>query len=149
MKRADLLCRLKKEIRRDEWKRLESGDGSLIISNYNRETLLFMKRMEEVEESEISEERIEGLHTALQKFLNLYMKDKPEGHKWIILSCIFLAFIQERPMHPSEFMNIETVEKEGRMTYFCPCKSEEEGNVCSFCVCRPLSEKQEGQQADG
>ena len=100
------------------------------ISRYNRDTLLRMLDMEEPAPALVDTGRAKALHAALQDYLDRYMPEAPEAHKWIILVCLFLALVAREPMHPKAIVGWEQAGGD----YFCPAR--EEGGICQFCVCR-------------
>lgn len=118
-----------------EWKRLEQNDPGLAIGQFNRNTLLSM-RDAKLPLFEIPEADIQGLSTSLQKYLDQYMAEQPEGHKWIILACLFLALLQKQPMHPQSTVNWIRRVDGGGVLYLCPCKESGGGSICEYCVCQ-------------
>ena len=100
------------------------------ISRYNRDTLLRMLDLGEPMPVPVDATRAKALHAALQDYLNRYMRDNPEAHKWIILSCLFLAFVAMEPMHPQAIVGWEKLDGD----YICPAR--EANGVCRWCVCR-------------
>ena len=129
MTRNDLLNNLRGQISPAERAALWN-DTVQNISRYNRMTLLRILECEEPDYGRMGAGRAEALHVALREYLNRYMPDTPEAHKWIILSCLFLAFVAMEPMHPQAIVGWEKKED----GYFCP--SREEGGICQWCVCR-------------
>ncbi len=138
MKAQKLLDKLIEAITDDEWDRLKRGDTSLVISSFNREVLLSM-RSTSAENFEIDTKSISDLHEALQQYLDIYMADRPIGHKWIIIASIFLTFVQSLPMHPQQATDWKRIVISGKEEYVCPCKEEGENSVCSYCVCRGVT----------
>ena len=100
------------------------------ISRYNRDTLLRMLDMEEPTPAPVDTLRAKALHTALREYLDRYMPEAPEAHKWIILACLFLALVVREPMHPKDIVGWEQAGDD----YLCPVR--EEDGICRFCVCR-------------
>lgn len=129
MTRNDLLQQLRSWIYPAERAALRD-DTIQNISRYNRMTLLRILECEEPDRGRMDAGRVEALHVALREYLNRYMPDTPEAHKWIILSCLFLAFVAMEPMHPQAIVGWEKKED----GYFCP--SREEDGICQWCVCR-------------
>ena len=70
----------------------------------------------------------------LGAFLAKYMADKPEGHRWIVLACVFLAFVVNEPMHPQAVVGWEEV---SLGVYVCPAHEGGEGSLCRWCACGP------------
>ena len=83
------------------------------------------------------------LRKLLRDFLAEYMADKPQWWKWIIMACIYLTYVAERPMHPIEVVGAKTEIVDGKTIYKCPMKSKEKGTVCDYCVCEYLKEEEE------
>ncbi|MBQ8974217.1 MAG: DUF2115 family protein [Oscillospiraceae bacterium] len=131
-----LLRRLKGEIAPDQWRSLESGGEGLVISRHNTETLLSMRGAVISEDFPIDSASVEALEALLEEYLDRYMSDKPEGHKWIIISSLYLCFIARKPMHPIDIVGIRTAQEGGKTVYYCPAKTSGKGDICSFCVCR-------------
>ena len=129
MPRNDLFQPLKAQISPAERAALRD-DTVQNISRYNRMTLLRILECEEPDYGRMDAGRVEALHVALREYLNRYMPDTPEAHKWIILSCLFLAFVAMEPMHPQAIVGWEKKED----GYFCP--SREEDGICQWCICR-------------
>ena len=134
MKVQELQNKLIRAITSDEWKGLEHGDSSFVISSFNRDVLLSMKNSL-AENFDIDKRSVLDLHEALQKYLNIYMADCPAGHKWIIVASIFLTFVKKRPMHPQQATHWKCFAASDKMKYICPCKDASTGSICSYCVC--------------
>lgn len=141
MKTKVLLEELKGEISPEEWELLASEPCSFPISGHNRRTLLSMREQMDTAEKEVSGDRVQELRRRLSAYLDRYMPEQPQGHKWIILSSLYLTFILERPMHPLDAVHIRVEEWAGKLQYVCPCKSSDEESVCFFCVCQPVLEE--------
>ena len=122
------------QISAEELDGLQSMNDRFIISAYNRNTILRMANVNNLSEGLISCKKIISLTKLLQAYLDLYMKEQPSGHKWIILCCLFLTFIVKEPMHPQEIVHWVKAEDNG--TYYCPEHSSGEGSVCCYCVCK-------------
>ena len=123
-----------------EWKRLRE-DPDFPISQHNRKSLLEMKeKAVEDKNGSVAIRDILRLRKLLLDFLSEYMKDQPQWWKWIILSCVYLSYVAERPMHPLDVVGIRTELSDGKTTYRCPMKSREKGTVCDYCVCDFLDE---------
>lgn len=109
-----------------EWDALRD-DAIPGISRYNRATLLRML----AEDPQLDDEAgAEVLRAALQDYLNRYMPDRPEAHKWVILPCLYLAFAAREPMHPREIVGWQRVDG----VYRCPARDE--AGICRWCVCQ-------------
>lgn len=137
--KAHLLDRLRKAVTPIEWEHL-SSDSNLIISAFNRRVLLELKDTILTDGSAIlEEETISALSQNLETYLAEYLKEKPDGWKWILLSCLYLTFIAERPMHSPDAVDLRITEEAGKKIYECPYKSDDKENTCHFCVCRRMS----------
>jgi len=93
------------------------------ISRYNRDTLLRMLDLWEPMPVPVDAMGAKALHAALQDYLNRYMRDDPEAHKWIILSCLFIAFAAMEPMHPQAIVGCKKLDGD----YICPAR---EADAC-------------------
>ncbi len=118
-----------------DWQRLEQNDPTVLIGPFNRETLLRMRETEPPS-FDIPEASIQGLSELLRRYLERYMAEQPEGHRWIILSCLYLSLVLQRPMHPQDVVHWTCRTEQGRLAYHCPCKEYGEESVCTFCVCQ-------------
>ncbi len=136
--KSELLERLREEISAQEWHGLKS-DGETPISSFNRSVLLELREAHISREGDVQEARVEGLYNALKDFLGEHLKDKPDGWKWIFISCLYRTFIEERPMHPEDAVGIKVSQADGKTVYECPMKSSKKGSVCSYCVCKRMS----------
>ena len=96
----------------------------------NRETLLSM-RDHAPGEHPVDEARAKQLEAALETYLNRYMAKRPEGHRWIVLSCLFLAFVARAPLHPGELLGHRRVGG----AVLCPAREDSPDSLCRFCVC--------------
>ena len=107
--------------------------GGLCINDFNRAVCLRLLDQECTDDSPVSLADAEELRGDLEAYLKEYMQDKPEGHKWIILACLYLTFVEHLPMHPQHAA--KWIEKGGR--YYCP-SMEPESITCRFCMCERL-----------
>ncbi len=138
MKKSELFYKLQEAVSPEEWDAL-SHDKELAISEFNRGVLLGWKNEEPEEGGDIQESQVSGLYTVLKEYLGKHLEDRPEGWKWIILSCIYLTFLKERPMHPIEKMGIREISENGKTVYECPGRFNDKNSVCNYCVCRRMS----------
>lgn len=109
MTRNDLLNDLRGQISPAERAALR-GDTVRNISRYNRATLLRLLECGTPEPGRMDAGRVEALHAALREYLNRYMPDAPEAHKWIMLSCLFLAFVAMEPLHVDPELSDEMID---------------------------------------
>jgi len=129
--RSAYLDRLKSRVSEEEREDLENNDV-LFISWYNHETVLRMLHDEGGGNGTVDTERADALEKALEAYLAQYMAEYPPGHKWVILSCLYLSQIAEEPMHPQRM----THWRRENGVYYCRAREEQPGSVCRWCVCR-------------
>lgn len=138
MLKSELFLRLRGEIGPGEWDDLAAG--RLPVSAFNRETLLALRDAQVPVDSELDARKLDGLNASLEGYLSKHLPENPDVWRWIRLSCAYLAFVAERPMHPIEQLKIKaTALPDGRMRYECPEKSLDPRSVCRWCVCRRMS----------
>ena len=153
---------LVEQITHAEWDALDRCDPSLTINNHNREALLEMRALcmapdtaeaakepthpeldvdleaadEHTQpEPEVDLEAAENLARYLHEFLDEHMPDAPEGHKWIVLASLYLAFVARRPLHPIDRAGVVVEQLDGRTIYRCPLKVPGDNPICDACVC--------------
>ena len=153
---------LVEQITHAEWDALDRCDPSLTINNHNREALLEMRALymapgtaeaakepthpeldvdleaadEHTQtEPEVNVEAAENLARYLQEYLDEYMPDAPEGHKWIVLASLYLAFVARRPLHPIDRAGVLIEQLNGSTIYRCPLKVSGDNPICDACVC--------------
>ena len=149
--RPALLQQLLNEITAEEWEELIHNRG-FPINDFNRGVLLEMRTADvDCGADDIREEDVTALRGVLEDFLGRYLSDGPDAWKWIIISCTYLTYIAERPMHPIDVVGIQEVTVDGKRIYECPSKSDEEHTACHFCVCRrmPDRDRAQGEDASG
>ena len=134
--RSAFLSALRARISPDERAWLEAGDHPG-LSRYNRQTLLRMLGHDAVKPGLVDGERAASLEAALRSYLDRYMADQPQGHRWIVLSCLYLVFVAEEPMHPQPIVHWTRVDG----GYVCPTREDGEGSLCRWCVCRGAAEE--------
>lgn len=135
MTASELLDLLIRAISNEDWQRLDRNDPSLVISQWNLKTLQRMRAYRPAPGS-VCVEKAEEMKLSLSRYLDRYMPDKPEGHRWIIISCLFLAFVAREPLHPRDIVRHRQVLIHGRTAYLCPAHEASEESLCRFCVCR-------------
>lgn len=135
MTNFELLKHLKKQIDKDEWEALADG-GSLPVSHANRAILLEMSDFEPPVCKCIPDHKVARLKGLLSAYLQEYMADRSDWHKWIIMVCLFRAFVAEEPLHPREAVNYRIERTPAGVLYYCPVKETGEENICSFCPAR-------------
>ena len=134
MRQAEFLQQLIQAISPEEWPHIRYRDPTLIISDFNREVLLSMENTR-AGNREVDMAAAKALHHTLQSYLNTYMADQPEAHRWIILACLFLTYVKELPMHPQQIVNWKRLHTPEGIRYRCPCRDGSPGSVCLYCVC--------------
>ena len=134
VKKSALLARLRGRVSEEEWSSLSRG--GLRVSDFNRGALLEMKSIALKEDAEVDPARVDGLRGALIDYLRRFLPEAPEAWKWIVLACLYLAFIAERPMHPIDLLHIRSRAEDGRTVYECPHRSDDPTAACRYCVCR-------------
>ena len=131
--RRDFLGELRRQVSDEEREDLEAGD-IIFISWYNRETVLRLLHEDAPDGGSVDTEQAECLRRALMAYLNEYMSDCPQGHKWIILACLYLTMVACEPMHPQRMTGWQ--KRDGK--YYCRAREEQDGSVCQWCVCRSM-----------
>ncbi len=129
--RSDYLNALRAQISEEERDDLERND-LILISGYNRSTVLRLLHEDADADGTVDTERADALRRALEDYLKQYMAEYPQGHKWVILSCLYLALVAGEPMHPQRMTGWR---RQGD-TYFCRAREDLPGSVCQWCVCR-------------
>lgn len=130
---SELRKKLESRISPEEKEMLRSSDPGLDISDFNRSVCMRIIEPEEdfdCDQAEIDESAADELESSLKEFLSEYMADRPEAHKWIVLSCLELTFVERRPMHPQS--SASWVFRDGK--YLCPSMNRD-SIICSYCAC--------------
>ena len=134
--RAGFAARLASEIDDAGWDALEH-DAALDINDFNRATLLRLRGLD-AGDGPVDEEKAAELRAMLESYLAQYMADRPDAQRWVVLSCLALAFAIGEPMHPVEVVKAQVrVNADGTKEYFCPMYDGPE-TLCGFCACEPL-----------
>ena len=133
MTQAEFHAYLAARISPGEAECLRRGGEGLCISRFNAEVCRRLLDADGPGGGTVSQEGAASLEAALRDYLDQYLPDRPEGHKWIVLACLYLSFVERLPMHPREA--VHWIERGGR--YFCPAR-EPDGTVCRFCVCEGM-----------
>ncbi len=107
------------------------------VSDFNKRVL--SELAEEEFTGDIDGDAVKTAKEMLQTFLNKTWRDKPESHKYVIGSCLALAFLFEKPLHPKEKVHYIECLVEGKETYYCPYN--EPGTICDFCAAIPMTDK--------
>ncbi len=136
--KSDLLGQLLNEITEEEWEEI-IHNSEYPVNDFNRGVLLEMKTAAVGGGScDIQEEQVARLRIVLKDFLERYLSDKPDAWKWIIISCTYLSYIAERPMHPIDVVGIRETTVDGKRIYECPAKSDDVDTACHYCVCQRM-----------
>ena len=133
MTRSELLKMMKSRITDEERGLLAAGEG-IIINKFNRHNVLRLLSLNdhfEGSDEYLGNSDVYTLKDSLQSYLEQYMAEQPEAHKWIIISCLFQTFIAKEPMHPQTSTNWTDVG--GHIK--CPAYDPSEGSLCKWCVC--------------
>ena len=144
---AEFTGQLKKRISPEEAAMLRKGTDGLCVSEFNRDVCLRLLDAEISTPGESGAKTSAGggavdpddaarLEADLESYLNEYMADRPEGHKWIILACLYLTFAERLPMHPQSAA--KWIEKDGR--FYCRYM-EEDSVTCRYCMCEKLKDE--------
>lgn len=135
MKKEELFMELKNAVKEKEH-RLLTEDEMPHISAHNRSVMLEILDSTEQWEGEVSAELVRELKDTLEAYLGIYMAEQKESWKWIILSCVYLSFLRQIPLHAQESVHYMVREENGAPAYYCPMREEAAGSVCLFCVCK-------------
>ena len=134
MKKREFKEMLASRISSHEAEMLRTSDPELYISDFNREVCL---RILDVpvhdDDSEIDEKDVRQLEESLDAFLCKYMDDHRDAHKWIVLACLELTFVEGRPMHPQKKAGWKEIDSH----YYCP-SMEKDSIVCTYCACEEM-----------
>ena len=139
--RRELRALLCGQISTDERQSLKNGSDGLVISVHNRKTIIRMIEDTfpyEADNEPVDVSQVISLIQALQSYLNKYMADKPEGHRWITICCIYLSMVAHEPLHPREAAHWEWDSGVGE--YRCRFREDVEGSICRWCRCIPVKE---------
>ena len=107
---------------------------SAYVSDFNRKVLLELA--DSAFAGDVDDCAVETAERQLREFLDEVWSERPDGHKYVINSCLTLAFLFERPMHPQDRVGYVTRIEDGRERYCCPHKRP--GTVCDFCAAVPM-----------
>jgi predicted metal-binding protein/uncharacterized protein (UPF0305 family) len=123
----------------EEWAFLENGGKEIPVSDFNRALLLRLRD----EDRSFAGDADEALAAAMRERLTAYLArvwaDAPKAHKYVIQSCLALAFLYELPLHPPETVHARTVVENGKTRRFCPMREEGADSVCRFCPAEPMA----------
>ena len=131
----------------EEKEMLRMSDPELYISDFNRSVCMRVIEPEQpaaagresTVDPEVDLESAEELEENLRTFLDEYMSDHPEAHKWIILSCLELTFVEKQPMHPQK--SAKWVSRDGH--YYCPSMNKD-SIICRYCTCEEEPDNSRG-----
>ena len=134
MKKNEFKEKLAARISPHEAEMLRTCDPDLYISDFNRKVCRrIIEGPAPEDNSEIDEKDVRRLEDSLDAFLCKYMDDHSEAHKWIVLACLELAFVEERPLHPQEKAGWEKIDG----NYYCP-SMEKDSIICTYCACEEM-----------
>ena len=141
MKSSEFREVLAARISPEEKEMLRMSDLELYISNFNRSVCLRIiePEMTSAVDPDVDLRSAEELEGSLRTFLEEYMSDHPEAHKWIILSCLELTFVEKQPMHPQK--SAKWVTRDGH--YYCPSMNKD-SIICRYCACEEEPDNSRG-----
>lgn len=162
MKASELLEELKENMRnydidhiKENLKNEEINPISKQVSIFNLKNYdeILSKNMEDDEDFEISDEKIEEMKNEIDLFFKGCSPESDESFKKFIESiCIYLSLIAKKPLHPvgMDFRDEKTVfteEKDGKTLYYCDIKQRQaeiakDYYTCKYCVCIPTELKE-------
>lgn len=135
IEKSVLLKKLQESVQAEEYRQLLL-DTVPHISKYNRQTILELMARKDAPEGAVPSEKVEALCITLKNYLGIYLPDRKESWKWILLPCLYLCFICGKPLHPQEVVHYTEALENGKRIYRCPMREEGVRSVCRFCVCR-------------
>ena len=112
---------------------LEEELAKAYVNDFNRKVLTDLADAKF--EGEVDDKDVETAKNLLINFLKEMWPEKPQAHKYVINSCLALAFLFEKPLHPQESANYTVRVENGRERYFC--SYNEPGTICDFCAAEP------------
>ena len=124
----------------EEWEKLRRNEFPVLISAFNRKTLLRLLEAIPDPDAEIPEDAVSKMSGELKAYLTKYMPDHPDAHLPVILSCVSLAFIFSEPLHAAGQTKWIVQFPEDKAVYYCPAREEGADSLCRYCVCRKMSE---------
>ena len=114
-----------------------AGVGSLTntpVNDFNKKVLSDLANAEFT--GDVDDKAVETAEKLLTAFLDDTWADQPQAHKYVIGSCLALAFLFKKPLHPQEKVNYIIRVEDGKELYFCPYN--EKGTLCDFCAANPM-----------
>ena len=132
MKKRELAEKIISVFDEAELRELESSAPRVPVSEYNMKTLLALADPDAEFEGEADESGVRELEELLRDFLERSWPEEPRAHKYVIASCLALAFIFGKPLHPEKAAHYHTVVENSAASYYCPAK--EPGTLCDFCA---------------
>lgn len=129
MHKEELRQALLAKISEQEWLALE--ENALPLNAFNRSVILQMRESKAPRDEAVPISAVRALHESLAAYLQQYMSECSQGHKWIELACIYLAYIKRIPMHPQVAAHWEKT-ADG---YRCPMHAGAD-TLCSHCACK-------------
>ncbi len=103
------------------------------VNSFNRKVLTDLADAEF--SGDVADKDVETAKNLLIDFLKEMWPEKPQAHKYVINSCLTLAFLFEKPLHPKESANYTVRVENGKERYFC--SYNEPGTICDFCAAEP------------
>ena len=106
------------------------------VNDFNRKVLTELAKAEFT--GDVDDNAVKKAESLLRSFLNETWAEAPHAHKYVINSCLALAFLFEKPLHPQKSTNYEVRMEDGRERYYC--SYNERGTICDFCAAEPADE---------
>lgn len=100
------------------------------VSSFNKKVLTNLAYTEFT--GEVDDKDVATAEDLLRSFLHETWPEEPQAHKYVIHSCLALAFLFEKPLHPQEVVQYTVREAGGREKYYC--RYHEKGTICDFCA---------------
>ena len=88
---------------------------------------------------DVDDKAVETAEKLLAAFLDETWPDQPQAHKYVIGSCLALAFLFNRPLHAKETVNYIIRVENGKERYFCPYN--EKGTLCDYRAAELLTDE--------
>lgn len=105
------------------------------VNSFNKKVLLDLADTEFI--GDIDDLSVEKAQELLQAFLKKTWPEEPQAHKYVIGSCLALAFLFEKPLHPQEKVHYVLRVEDGKECYYC--SYSEKGTICDYCPAGKLT----------
>ena len=104
------------------------------VNDFNKKVLSDLANAEFT--GDVDDKAVETAEKLLTAFLDETWADQPQAHKYVIGSCLALAFLFKKPLHPQEKVNYIIRVEDGKEQYYCPYN--EKGTLCDFCAANSM-----------